>query len=217
MKLTILSIITIIIACGTLCVAQEAAVPITGGRFFMERGVQNLSNATIETANFKAVSWVGASDQSVWNICSSSSNPQFCRVGTSFNVPAFPIVEVGYCGACNPPQFPRGSFIINGRTYQDVYFSGQFQFSTSTFLASQMLLAKRKGLVRFRSPFTMTGSMKVCRTVNDLGCRDEDTIYDGQITGHGTLTVTTKIELGDWEVPYFLFLTRESIDYQFEP
>lgn len=207
--------ITLLATCS-LTFAQTNPVPITAGRFFMQTGVQDLTNAQIQTPNFSAVSWVRDTENSVWNICSISSNPPFCKFGTTFSVPSFPTVEVGFCGACNPPQFPRGTFTINGTTYENAYFSGQFQFSPASFLVAPALLAKRKGFVRFGKPFTMTGNLQVCRTVNDPFCRPEDVVFNGQISGHGTLTVTTKIVV-DSQISPHPFLVRESIEYRFEP
>ena len=216
MKRLFLIITILLLTLGSTAFAQTTSVPITGGRFFMQRGTPNSSNARIETSNFTAVSWVSDSPGSIWDICSISSNPRFCKSGTTFSVPSFPTTGIGFCGACSPPQFPRGTFTINGTTYENAYFKGQFQFSQETFIVSPAFLAKRKGLVRFRKPFTMTGNLQVCRTVNEFGCTDENIIYDGQINGHGTLTVTTKIVV-DNQISIRPFLWRESIEYQFEP
>lgn len=216
MRLGFLILTTILLMAGYSAFAQTNAVPITGGRFFMQRGTQSASNAQIETANFTALSWLSDNGgNSVWDVCSISSNPSFCKVGTTFSVPSFPTVEVGFCGACSPPQFPRGTFTINGTTYENAYFSGQFQFSQATFLVAPILLAKRKGFVRFRKAFTMKGNLQVCRTVNEFGCLSENVLFNGQVIGHGTLTVTTKIFV-DQQVSLLPFLVRESIEYQFE-
>ena len=216
MKRHLLTLVTIIITVGSSTFAQTNAIPITGGRFFMQRGTQDISNAQIETANFTALSWLNDSGgNSVWDICSTSSNPPFCKAGTTFSVPSFPTVEVGFCGACSPPQFPRGTFTINGATYENAYFSGQLQFSQATFSVTPVLLAKRKGFVRFRKPFTMTGNLQVCRTVNEFGCAGENILFNGQITGRSTLTVTTRIAV-DEQISMRPFLVRESIEYQFE-
>lgn len=216
MKRLFLILTTIFLTVGSATFAQTTVVPITGGRFFMQRGAQSTSNAQLETANFTALSWLSDNGgNSVWDICSVSSNPSFCKSGTTFSVPSFPTVEIGFCGACSPPQFPHGKFTINGTTYENAYFSGQFQFSQATFIVAPAFLAKRKGFVRFRKPFTMTGNLQVCRTVNEFGCPSENILFNGQITGHGTLTVTTKIVV-DQQVSLRPFLIRESIEYQFE-
>lgn len=215
-KRLFLIVTTILLTVCSSVFAQTNSVSITGGRFFMQRGTQNLSNALIETPNFTALSWVNDNGgNSVWDICSISSNPAFCKIGTSFRVPNFPKVEVGFCSACSPPQFPRGTFTINGTTYENVYFGGQFQFSQATFPVSPAFLAKRKGFVRFRKPFTLTGNLQVCRTVNEFGCPNENILFSNQINGRGTLTVTMKIVV-DEQISPRPFLVRESIDYQFE-
>jgi len=219
MKKLSLIITTILLTVGSSAFAQTNAMPITGGRFFMQRGTQNLSNASIETAIFTAVSRVSDSGNgggSVWDICSITSNPMFCRAGTTFSVPNFPTIELGFCGTCSPAQFPQGTFTINGTTYENAYFRGQFQFSQETFLVAPAFLTKRKGFVRFRKPFTMTGNLQVCRTFNEFGCSNENILFNGQITGHGTLTVTTKVSVYEQVFSLRPFLVRENIEYQFE-
>lgn len=216
MKRLFLILTAILLTVNFPAFAQTNTVPITGGRFFMQRGAQSLSNALIETANFTALSRLSDNAvTSVWDICSSSSNPPFCKAGTTFSVPSFPTVQLGFCGACNPPQFPRGTFTIKGTTYENAYFRGQFQFSQATFLVAPMLLAKRKGLVRFRKPFTMTGDLEVCRTADEFRCPTENILFNGQISGRGTLTVTTKVRV-DSQISPRPFLVRESIEYKFE-
>ena len=216
MKRLFLILITILLAAGSATFAQTNATPITGGRFFMQRGAQSTSNARLETSNFTALSWLSDNGgNSVWDVCSISSNPSFCKSGTTFSVPSFPTVEVGFCGSCSPPQFPRGTFTMNGTTYENAYFSGQFQFSQATFTVAPAFLAKRKGFVRFRKPFTMTGNLQVCQTVNEFGCSSENILFNGQIIGRGTLTVTTRIAY-DQQTSLRPFLIRESIEYQFE-
>ena len=195
---------------------QQNAAAITGGRFFIERGAPNLQNARLETADFTATSFVLAGNGNGWDVCTFVSNPQFCLAGTAFNVPSQPIFTVGFCTACNPPQFPRGTFTINGTTYENVFFTGEFRFSQARFTVAPRLLAKRKKLARFRSGFTMTGDFQVCKTADNLSCRPEDVIYSTQISGRGTLTFSAKI-LVDPQISTRPFLQRESIEYKFEP
>lgn len=215
MKLTFFTLIASVLIFASSTFAQSNAVPITGGNFLMERNSQSSTNARLETANFTAVSWMRSDFSSAWDVCSLTSSPTFCQSGMSFAVPSSPTVEVGFCGACSPPQFPRGAFTINGATYENVYFSGQFNFSQATFSAMPMRLAKRRGLVRYRSPFTMTANFTVCRTAPDLGCRTEDILYDGQLTGRGTLTLTARV-VYDPQVSPRPFLRRETVEYNFE-
>ncbi|HLM59234.1 MAG TPA: hypothetical protein VK308_00385 [Pyrinomonadaceae bacterium] len=217
MKQLFLIITIILLTVGSSTFAQTNPVPITGGRFFMQRGVQDLTNARIETSNFTAISWVSdAIGNSVWDICSLSSNPSFCRSGTTFSVPKSPLVDIGFCGACSPPQFPRGSFTINGTTYENAHFEGLFQFSQVEFLVTPMRVAKRKGLVRLSKPFEMKGALRVCRTAFNPHCTPENLIYSGEIIGQGTLTVTGRI-IVDSQISPRPFLWRESIEYKFEP
>ena len=206
-----------LLTAGFSVVAQNGAVPITAGRFFVQRGVQSQTNAQFETANFNALSWINGdgSGNSIWDICSGSSNPRFCKAGSTFTVPNFPTMQVGFCGACSPPQFPFGTFTINGTNYTNVYFLGHLDFSQATFLVAPSHLAKRKGHVVFRSPFTVSGFFQACRTGSDF-CTAANVLYEGHIEGHGTMTVTTRI-VYETQISPRPFLVGESIEYQFEP
>lgn len=215
MRKLFLLTIAVFLTFSSLTFAQNSSESITGGRFLMENGNQNDFNARIETANFTITSYVNPNDNSVWNICSVGSNPPFCKVGTTFKVPTFPTVEVGFCPSCSPPQLRRGNFVLNGTTYQDVFFKGQLQFSTARFLVSPFIVAKRRGFARFTKPFTMTGNIQVCTAVNDSGCVPGTTIYNGQISGRGTLRFVAKIQINETVSPR-PFLQRETIEYQFE-
>jgi len=215
MQKLILSLFFTFVFLFSNALAQTNPVQITGGRFFMKRGISETNNARIETANFTAVSRVSDDGgNSVWDVCSISSNPQFCRAGTSFSVPTFPTVQLGFCGACSPPQFPAGTFTINGTTYENVFFGGNFTFSTATFFFPRMV--KRNGSWTNTEKFKMDGTFQVCRVANEFGCPPDKILFDGQITGHGTLTVTNSIKVADWTTPQYVFLLRDSIEYQFE-
>lgn len=216
MRKLISSILFTVTFLAATAAAQTNPVQITGGRFFMKRGVSETNNARLETANFTAVSRVSDDGgNSAWDICSISSNPMFCKAGTFFSVPSYPIVHVGFCGACSPPQFPAGTFTINGTTYENVFFAGHFDFDTATFFFPRTV--RRKGSLTFRDEFKMEGSLQVCRVVNELGCPAGEILFNGQITGHGTLTVTNLVRVADWTTPQYIFLSRDTIEYQFEP
>ncbi len=211
-SLFVASLIVLLISFPTF--AQSAQV--TAGRFFLERGSPNQSNASISGSNFSALSSVSDSGLSVWNICEVTSSPAFCKAGTSFSVPTNENLDFGVCGACNPPQFALGTFTLNGTTYDNVYFKGKFQFPQVTFAVSPMFLNKRKGIVRFRKPFTMSGNFEVCSSYNELYCPAQNIIYSGPIGGHGTLSVIGEVNI-DTTISSLPFLRRKSIEYRFEP
>ena len=193
--------------------AQTAALPIKSGRFLIQRGIFDPANARIKTDNFEAISSMSYSNYA-FDVCTLSSNPAFCRMGSSFNVPASPFVPLGDQGGPSP-QFARGSFKLNDVDYGTVWFFGQFNFSAATFFVPHLL--RRRGLLTFTRPFTMTGSLQACRAVsNPPFCRGDEVVYDGTVTGHGILTVTTSI-VSNFDVIPSPFAYGQSIEYQFEP
>lgn len=208
----VVSILTLVLS--STAFAQEAPMPIKDGRFFIQRGINNPTNARIQTDIFEAVSSMHYYDSEYFNVCTLSSNPSFCLAGSSFNVPTYPMVMIGEQGY-GSPQFPFGTFTLKGLGYPHVWYFGQFEFSTSSFVVPRMLRRGRQLL--FSRPFSMTGRLQVCRAVPlEPFCSGNDVVYDGTVAGHGTLTVTLNV-VSDFEVMPSLFAYGQSIDYQFEP
>lgn len=205
--------------CGFLAVnafAESVPVQITEGRFFIYRtngsypGEPNY-NAIIQTDKFSAASYLGGT-YSPWNeICASLD----CRPGKTFAVPEYPTVNIGGCvGGCSGAQFAFGTFVINGITYERAYFSGSLTFSRETFSIPRML--KRKGSVRFRKPFTMSGRVKVCSERDyEKDCPADKILFNGNIAGSGNLTVIMQIKAADWLPGNSTYLRQQSIEYQF--
>lgn len=192
--------------------AQTSSVAITGGRLIITGGSQEEpGNARFETANFTAVGFLGG-QYSPWNdICKSS--PDRCSFGKTFRVPQYPLVYVGGCiGNCY--QFTGGTFTINGTTYQNAYYRGQLSFSQVDFQIPRTV--RRKGLMTFRKPFTMTGHLQVCQETNiDRDCPANKILYEGDLQGGGTLTATGTIRIFDNGTRSYPYLFQKSFEYQF--
>jgi hypothetical protein len=210
----ILALVSVFILTG-INFAQSGPVGITGGRFLIKGGwdAETQNNATLQTDNFLATGTIGG-QYSPWNgVC--RGNPLGCAFGESFTVPTYPQIFLGGCiGDCY--QFISGPFTINGTTYQNAYYRGSFTFSQATFYIPKT--TKRKGKMIFKSPFTLTGRLQVCEvsTVNNA-CPAGKILFDGEVGGHGTLTVLTGIKISNALRPYPLpYLSAEGFEYQFE-
>lgn len=209
MQKIILTILLALTFLSSNILAQNSAVQITGGRLIITGGQEDSQNARIETENFTATSSLGGFYSPWWNICQLPS----CRPGTSFSIPASMIYVGGCIGSCY--QFIGGTFIINGVTYHNVYYRGNFNFSQVSFQIPK--ITRRKGLIRFQKPFTFDGRLQVCQ-VSDINqsCPADKILYSGEIKGAGTVTMTGVIKTfdnGSAMVPYVM---RKSFDYQFE-
>ena len=192
--------------------AQTNPVQITGGRFFIKGGSEEPQNARLETANFTAIGFLGGQYSPWYDIC--KFDPNRCSFGKTFSVLPFPRVYLGGCiGECH--QFVYGTFTTNGTTYQNSYYRGNFDFSRVDFQIPRMV--KRKGLVTFRKPFSMTGHLQVCQETNiDRNCPADKILFDGDVEGEGTLTVTTEIKIFDTGTRSYPYLFQKSFEYQFE-
>ena len=190
--------------------AQTDPVQITGGRFLISGGQAESQNARIETANFTAISSLGGFYSPWYNICLLPD----CRMGTSFSIPGSQIYVGGCVGSCY--QFISGTFTINGVTYQNVYFRGNFNLPQVTFQIPK--IARRKGLIRLSKPFTMDGRLQVCQ-VSDINqnCPADKILFVGDVKGEGTVAVTAEIKIFDNGTARIPYLLRKSFDYQFEP
>jgi len=210
---------------ATLCIfiltavgfAQNAPVQITGGRFLI-KGLsdgEEQNNSTLQTDNFSATGTLGGYYSPWHDIC--RLNPLACTFGKSFTVPTYPEIYLGGCvGDCY--QFISGPFTINGTTYQNVYYRGSFTFSQSTIYIPKT--AKRKGSMMFQRPFTLSGRLQVCQvsTVNNA-CPSDKLLFDGAVSGHGTMTAMMSVKISDVGFrPFpFPYLSAEGFEYRFEP
>lgn len=203
--------------CGFLSVnafAEGVPLQITEGRFFIPfNNVPERSEAQFSTGLFSASSFLGGYYSPWYEVCGPST--LICRPGRTFSTPQHRLVYVGGCIGCSGPQFASGTFKINGVTYENVRFSGEFLFSRETFSIPRLLA--RKGSKRFRKPFTMTGRLKVCsvRDPNYYDCPADKILFDGQVSGRGDLTATMQIRRADSSIGNFSYLQRESFEYQF--
>jgi len=206
-----------LLLCGFLSVsafAESLPLQITEGRFFIKGNqTEEAGNAWMKTPMFSASSYLGG-DYSPWtDICKRT--PKSCGFGKTFVVPERPDVNLGGCVGCSGPQFPQGAFTIGEKTYQNAYFRGGFKFSRETFLIPKRV--KRKGMVMFRKPFTMTGNLFVCQ-VSEINapCPADKILFNGEVAGKGSLTVTTEIRVWDDGVSNYPYLFQKSFEYRFE-
>ncbi len=203
------------IACLSFNVsARTTSVEITGGRF----SVFGDEISRIETSLFTATGSFSEHSESVWYyICGGGS---FCRGGTTFRLPFS--TRIGQnIGTFLP--FSSGSFSINGVNYPNAYYSaGRLYFADSP--QSENLLVtipknfslRRKGTYRITRPFELLPSnFRVCEVSTiERGCPADKVLFDGQIRGRGTLTITLRFLNQNPQMPQ---LIRKSFEYQFEP
>ncbi len=194
---------------------SQTTADITGGRFFI-KGYANgeePNNAIVQTDGFTATSFLGGQYSPWFDIC--ITDYLRCSFGQTFTVPKYSNVSLGGCvGDCN--QFVGGTFIINGTTYQNVFYRGYFNFERVSFLIPKM--TRRKGTVVFRKPFTLSGQFQVCQVRDfDAPCPADKILFNGMVKGRGTLTATMNINVVErttsYPVPY---LFQKGFEYQFE-
>lgn len=213
MQKLIFTVLLTLVSLVSTAQAQTTAVQITGGRIFISAGNEEPLNARIETANFTATGYLGGQYSPWHQIC--LTDPFGCGFGKTFSVIPYPRVDVGGCiGECH--QFIRGTFAINGTTYQNAYYRGRFDFSRVDFRIPRTV--RRKGLMSFRKPFTMTGHLQVCQETNiDRNCPADKILYEGDFQGGGTLTVTGEIRIFDNGTTTYPYFFRKGFEYQFQP
>jgi len=196
--------------------SQTTSVDITSGRFLI-KGYANgeeANNATLQTDNFTATSFLGGQYSPWFDIC--ITDVFRCSFGQTFTVPKYSRVSLGGCvGDCY--QFVAGTFTINGTTYQNVFYRGYFDFSRESFFIPKM--TRRKGTVVFKKPFTLSGQLQVCAVKDfDANCPADKILFNGTVKGKGTLTATMQIKqavgIRSYPVPY---LFQQSFEYRFEP
>lgn len=196
--------------------AQSNPVQINDGRFLINgySNGENPQNALIKTDVFSAVSSLGGRYSPWYDICITT--PTECSFGQTINVPLYPRVDLGGCiGSCY--QFVRGTFTINGTTYENAYFRGYFDFSQAQIFIPKSV--RRKGTMTFRKPFTLSGFLEVCSETNiDRNCPADRILFSGNVAGRGTLTVTMSVRISELARPFpYPYLFQQSFEYQFEP
>jgi hypothetical protein len=184
--------------------AQTGVVQITDGRFFIGTGYQ-ASTAEMRSAVFTSTSHFNTNTPSnPWGVCQNFD----CKPGSTFTVP--------YVWAIMSDEQHRfGTFTINGTTYEGVAFSGGLSVSRETFLIPRTI--PRKGYLYLRSPFTLSGRLRVCQ-VSDFanGCPADKILFDRNVSGYGTLTVKMKVKVNE-NSKYQTYIQPENFQYQFEP
>jgi hypothetical protein len=184
--------------------AQSNSVQITGGKFDIPGGGNIIGTAVMQSNVFTSNSILGTSGSPWANVCRDLD----CRPGSAFSMPNS--LQIGDNG------HRIGSFTINGTTYQNVYFNGLFQFDPIRFQIPRIV--RRKGLIFFREEFKMTGFFRVCR-INDFtsGCPANDILFEGNIYGHGDLTVMMQVVQAPDYNGNRVYLKPLQFEYQFKP
>ena len=210
-------IVTLILIAGQCLVnASESPDRIIGGKLVMAEGDDSLSGSFLKTERFLAESWVSAGGNSRWTVCGGpASVGPTCQMSTTFQIPINPIVVLGFCGPCEPPQFPRGTFVINGQKYEDIYFSGNLTFSQSAVTVNPFYFVRRKGITRITRPFTVSGTFEACETPPPSPCTPGNKLYSSKISGQGTVYMTFENKWSE-SVSLHPYLKRVSLEYRFE-
>jgi len=200
MRKLISSILFTVTFLAATAAAQTNSVQITGGRFFIKGGIEEAQNARIETANFTTFSRLGGVVSPWSNICAEPT----CRGGRTFTVAPLSFIVLG------TDQHRSGNISIGGTTYENVFYEGYFDLDQVDFFIPK--IARRKGAMTFRKPFTMSGRLKICRIQMDSNpCSSANTLFEGDVHGQGVLTATMRIVADNFST----YLQKQSFDYQF--
>lgn len=212
-KLTLSILFTFTFLFST-ALAQTTPVQITSGKF----SVFGDEVSQIQTPLFTASGSFYEHSESVWyHVCSGGS---VCRGGSTFSLPSS--TRIGQNIGTHLP-FSSGSFSINGVNYPTAYYyGGRLKFTESPFSEELMFTVpknfnlRRKGVYRITRPFKLLPSnFRVCEVSTiDRGCPADKILFDGQIQGRGTVTITLRSYNGNPQMP---LLIRKSFEYQFEP
>ncbi len=176
MRRMILGVLFTVVFLASTAPAQTTPVQITGGRLLIPGRTPPAGTAELISENFSSIGIINVSTTNWSGICMLPE----CRPGTTFYIPSgFSISDL----------HPRGNFTINGVTHNGAYYSGIINLGQHAFLIPR--IARKKGLMFFTKPFTMSGMLSVCQ-VSDFssGCPADKILFNGNISGHGTLTVT---------------------------
>lgn len=203
-KNSILLFLIIQITVSTSVFGQGKPVQITHGKFLINGNPLGGGTAEMQSEIFASTSFFrNGTSFAPFTICQDYE----CKPGTTFTVPK-------NWALISDEQHRYGTFTIGGITYQNAHFSGGMNLSKETFLIPQ--IARKKGLMFFTKPFTLSGNISVC-SVNDFatGCPADKILFNGQIYGHGTVRVTLRIKTVDFNDRFQTYLNVESLEYRF--
>ncbi|MEZ5425906.1 MAG: hypothetical protein R2747_06565 [Pyrinomonadaceae bacterium] len=202
-KLKILFAVFLFVALAGQLLAQGDPVRIKSGRLTVPGGVSNAGPAELVSDEFISEGQIRNTAQSAWeNICPGLD----CRPGETFVVGG---------GGFFDHLHRNGDFSVNGTTYQNAFYSGSFNLTTGIFEIPQIV--RKRGRMFFSRRFEMNGFLRVCR-VNDFanGCPSDQLLFEGPISGHGTMRVSMKARYAQTIGGFTGFLEPESFDYVFE-
>lgn len=191
--------------------AQTNPVHITSGRIFLTNQYGS-PNVRLETANFTAVSNLNVPYSPWENVCPYEPR---CTPGKTIGVPSQNSdIDLGGCiGDCT--QFVSGTFTINGTTYKNAYFDGYLNFPQVGIFIPRV--AQRKGFLRLKNSFSMTGHLQVCEISNvQSPCPANRILYEGDIVGKGALTLTLELRMFYFGTTSTPFGWQKSFEYVFE-
>lgn len=180
--------------------AQSQAVNITSGKMFISVSGNETSRLELNSDAFSSLGNITHIQTTTWY---SNCNYPDCQPGTNFVTPSvFPFYDM----------HERGNFTINGVTHENVWYSGELNFSRENFTVPR--IARKKGLVFFNGKFEMNGGIVVCKTNPFVSsCLPENLIYQGSIAGHGKMIVRLRSRFNS----QYHWFRAENYEYIFEP
>src|SRR4051812_38113395 len=170
----------LVLILALMAFAQTSPVEITGGRMYVTR-TPSMGNVQIQTAAFTAT---GIVEWSLTPFEISCQTETECKPGRTLSIPGTSYLYLG------DTYFRGGSntFIINGMTYQNVYFEGETILSRVEFFIPKTLAYRKKGVVSLRNSFTYSTQMRVCQiSMFNAPCPADKLLFEGNLNGHGTL------------------------------
>ncbi len=183
--------------------AQTGSTQINQGKLFVS---STSDEAQIQTPFFNATGNIDYLTGTFTRVCGTETD---CMPGKTFSVAGQIYFGENYFRGGN------NSITINGTTYQNVFFEGETQLQSSQVKIPKTFGYRKKGDVRFRTPFTYTSLLKVCRvSMSSAPCPSDMLLFDGNLVGHGTLIFTLSSKL----IPNFPHHFKvKSFDFRFEP
>lgn len=185
--------------------AQTSPVQITGGRLLIPARMSTSGSAELISEIFSSTGFITGVVYTNWyGICDLPD----CRPGATFSTP-----DIFYISDLQR----TGNFTINGVTYNGAYYSGIFNLGQHTFRIPQIV--RKKGLMSFSRPFTMSGRLYVCQVNDYSSCPADKVLFDRDVIGHGTSTAIMRIKILDvfGNGRPITYLQPESFEFRFEP